>query len=434
MKTTLEDISSIKKRLKVEVPSSVVDQARQKAINNVKKKATMPGFRQGKIPLKVVEERFGSEIQKQTVDHIIDQTLVEAFKEVNVRPVSRPEIDSGLTSASGGFSYNAVFEIFPEIELKEKDWKGMKLEKQEVNVTQEEIDQELKRLQHAMTQLEPLPESTKIAKGHVAIIDFKGLAEGKPFKGSQAKDFTVEVGAGGLLKDFEEGLKGAKAGDALQIKFTYPKDYFNKELANKKGEFEVKIKSVRKKNIPALNDDFAKDLGNFKSLAEVKTETKKKIAQSKETNQKNGLYNQIAKKLVENTKFDVPESLIQNEMQHMLNELAKDLQNQGQDIRKLDPNEMIKNMKPRAQFRVKSFLLIDKVAVLNQIQVSEQEIEHRLEMTAKGANRPLPEIKAYYEKNKLLGALQTKILHEKVLEKVLNDAKIKVVKPKKSKK
>ncbi|MBI4223863.1 MAG: trigger factor, partial [Deltaproteobacteria bacterium] len=411
----------------VEVLPEIVNLAREKAIQEVQKKAQMRGFRAGKVPRKIIEEKFLHELQKITIEHVVDETLLQTLQEQNIRPISRPEIEPGMWQPSGGFSYKAVFEVMPEIPTTEQDYLGLKLEKEEVKVIPEEINQELERLQQAMTQLEPLSKETPLAKGLVAILDYTGQADGKAFKDNAARDLTVELGAGGLLKEFEEGLAGARAGDAREITFNYPKDYFNKELAGKKGEFKVKIKSVRKKNVPKLDDEFAKDLGQFKTLAELRQNCEQRIAQSKEFQQRDHLFDQIIKQLVEKKKFEIPTALVMSELNHLINELARDLEAQGQDIRKLDAKEVVGRLQPNAEFRVRSFLVLNKVSELLKVEVTEAELEKKLEAVAKQAGRPVAEMKGYYEKHRLMGALKARMLHEKALENVLKTAKIKVI-------
>ena len=432
MKTELEAVSSVKKRLKVEVPSDLVTQARAQAVSELGKKAKVEGFRPGHIPPQIIEKKFGHELQQMTIEKVVDQTLGLAFEQAKLRPISKPEINPGMWSAVGNFSYTATFEVLPEMTL--KDYKGLKLEKTEVKVESKEIEEELKRLQATMTQLEPTPTETALAIGHVAIIDFKGLADGKRFQGGEAKDYVIEMGTGNMLADFEAGLKGAKAGEKKELRFEYPKDYFNKELAGKEAKFDVTVKQIRKKNVPELNDDFAKDLGNYKNLNEVRDDVNKQIDTTKENQQKGELYNQILKQLVDQNKFDLPESLVQSELAYMLNDIAQEMKRRGQKVEDLNVEEAIKELKPDAEFRVRSFLVLDQVAEDAKLEVTEQEMENRLAAIAKGLKKPPAEIKAYYEKNKMVGSLQTRILHEKALEFVLNEAKIKVVKPKKEKK
>lgn len=434
MKTLIEDVSSVKKRLKIEVDADVVAEARVLATKELQKSAKVEGFRPGKVPSQIIEQRFSNEIQHQMIEKVVDLTLLEALQQSNLNPISRPEIESGLSTATGGISYSATFEILPKITIKEKDYKGLKLEKTAVEVEAAEVDQELLRLQQAMTQLEPLPTETVLAAGHVATIDFKGLIEGKEYKEGEAKDFLVELGSGGLLPEFEKALSGTKAGEEKEIQFSYPQDYFNKDLAGKKAEFKIKVKDIRKKNVPKLDDEFAKDLGEYKSLKEVKEDLSKRIVQTKESQQKGVLYNDILKQLVEKVKFDVPDSLITSELAHMLEELAAELKKRGQKLEDLKAEEVIQHYKPEAEFRVRGFLVLDKVAHETKMEATTQELENRLKAIATNVNRPLEEVRTHYEKNRLLPNLKTRIIHEKALEFLLNEAKIKIVKPKKEKK
>ena len=229
-------------------------------------------------------------------------------------------------------------------------------------------------------------------------------------------------------------MKGLKEGESGTIDFDYPKDYFNKDLAGKKAHFDVTIQSVRKKNMPELNDDFAKDLGNFKTFDEVKADIEKRIVEAKEGQQKNVLFGQIIQELVQKTKFELPETLVNSELTHMLEVTARDMEQKGQNIRDLDPKELIAKMRPEAENRVRGFLVLDKLAQEEKIEVTEKEVEEHLGQIAQANHRPLQEIKAHYEKQELMGSLRFRILNEKTLEFVLNEAKIKVVKPEKKKK
>ena len=428
MKTNLEEISPIRKKLTIEVEADIVAEARKEALSELQKQVKIEGFRPGKVPPNIIQQKLGKELEQHTVEKLVDLTLSKAFQEAKVQPISKPEIAPGLWNATGGFSYTAQFEILPEIILKES--KGLKLEKEEVQVSKEELEEEISRLQQAMTQLEPLPSGTLFAEGHVATIDFKGLIDGKSFKGSEAKDYSVELGTGSMLADFEKALKGVKSGEDRDIQFDYPKDYFNKELAGKPASFKVSVKEIRKKNVPHLDDEFAKDLGNFKTMKEVRADMEKRIAEAKESRQKGALYDQIIKQLVEKNKFDIPESLVRSELSHMLQTFAEEIKKRGQKLEDVKVEEVVKEFQPEAEFRVRGFLVLKKVAEEAKVEVTQEELDKELNAIAKGLNRPVAEVRAHYEKNNLLRSLYTRILHEKALEFVLNQAKIKTVKPK----
>ena len=363
------------------------------------------------------------------MEELVRLTYARALEEVKTTPISRPQIQPGTYLPNEAFSYTALFEIKPELTL--DGYKGLKLEKEEVVITPKEIDEELKKIQQSMTQLAPTADETVLGEGHVATLDFKGKAGGKPFKGSEAKDFQVDIGTGGILPEFEKQLHGLKKGEVKQIEFQYPKDYFNKELADQKAEFTVTLKDLRAKNVPALNDDFAKDLGNYESLAQVREAITTRLAQTKENAVKGALFQKILKELSEKNKFDIPESMVNTELSHMVEQLGHEMTQRGQKLEDLNLQEVVNHYRPEAEFRTRGFLILDKIAQLEKLEVADAEIDQFLEAQSKAAGRPKEQIRAYYEKNQLFNSLKMRLLHEKALEFVLSQAKIKGVKPKK---
>lgn len=432
MKVELHDIGPVKRMIKVEVLADAVEEARLQALDEIRKRARVPGFREGKVPDQILQQQFAREIQEETVDKIVRSTLPKAFEEAKIFPISKPEVTPGLWSGMGGFHYSVSFEILPAITL--KSYKGLKLNKTEVEVHTEEVETELKRFQEAMTQLEPVSKETPLQEGHVATVDFKGLLEGKAFEGGEAKDFMIDYGTGSMLSDFETAIKGAKIDEERRVEFSYPADYFNKELAGKKARFDVKIKDIRKKNVPALDDDFAKDLGEFQTLEQVREDVKKRVGSAKENQEKNNLFQQIIKELVEKNKFEVPESLVLSEVRAMVEKLAHEFSRRGQKLEEDQIPELAKKLEPEAVERVRGFLILEEIAREGKFEATEEEVGNRLSAISRDLNRPLAEVKAFYEKNRLVGGIKTRILHEKALEFVLNQAKIKVVKLKKEKK
>ena len=429
MKTELENVSSIKRKLKVEVPAPEVGQAYQESVSKIQKKAKIKGFREGKVPPAVVEKQFAAEIQQEAMERVVQKSYPKALEELKVFPVSQPRVIPGTFSKEKEFSYTAEFEIRPEIVV--KNYKGLKLEREKVDVDPKMVEGELTRLQQQMTQLEPTPEETLSAKGHVLTVDFSGVAEGQKFEGSESKDFALELGAKGLLPDFENGLIGLKKGEKKNLKFDYPKDYFNKALAGKKAEFNVTVKDIRKKNVPVLNDDFAKDLGQYKTLVEVKADIQKRIADHLENDSKGKLFRKILEELSKSNPFEVPESMVLSELNNMIETLARDLSSQGKKLDDLNVQELYQQHQPEAEFRVRSFLLLDKISELESVLISEEEVDQFIATQAASLKRPAEEVKAYYIKNRLLDSLKLRLLHEKTLEFVLNQAKIKETNPKK---
>ena len=429
MKTTLEKISSVKQKLKIEVPAEVVKNLRSQALAKVQKKAKIQGFRPGKVPLDVVERRFGAEVNQETIEEVVRETYPQAVAEQKLQPISRPHIEPGTLLVDQPFSYTATIEIRPEISV--NGYEGMKLEKEEVEISKDQIGEELKKIQQSMTQLEPTPDETILSAGHVATVDFSGKANGKPFKGSQAKDFSIDIGSGGILPEFEKQLQGLKKGTTQSVRFDYPKDYFNKELAGQSAEFSVTVKDIRKKNVPVLNDEFAKDLGSYETLKQVEEMIADRLKQQQEGSIKGELHKKILQELIQKNKFEVPESMIFAELNSMIENLAQELSQRGQKLEDLNIQEVIAHYRPEAEFRTQSFLILDTIANAEKLSVPDADLEQFIENQAKSMQRPKEQLKAYYDSKQLLPSLKLRLLHEKSLEFVLSKAKIKTTKPKK---
>ena len=428
MKVELTEVNSVKKRLKIEIPKAQVEQAWQKALQKIQKEVTIKGFRKGKVPFDLLEKQFAGDVQQEAMEILVSQTYPQALEEKKLNPISRPDIHPQPFVAGAPFSYEATFEIFPEVVV--KTYKGLKADQDDPAVDPKEVQTEMKRLQASMTQLEEASEGATLKKGMAATIDFEGLAEGKAFEGSSAKGFVVDFGSGGLLEAFEKQLEGVKKGDKRHVKFSYPKDYFNPALAGKQAEFQVTVSLVHKKNVPELNNDFAKDLGNYETLKQVEEEIAKKVGEAKTRESQHKLTRALLDQLIEKNKFEIPESMVYEELKGMIEHLEKDLKQRGQKLEDLNVEEVVKHYKPEAEFRVRSFLICDSISKQEKFSVMPEEIDQHLEGVATEAKQPIEKVKAYYEKQNLMGVLATRLLHEKCLEFVRNQAKIKIVKAK----
>lgn len=434
MKAQLENISSIKQAINIEVPADIVDNAYKSAMEKVRKEAKVPGFRQGKIPEPIILQKFREELDVETIKAIARETYPKAVEETKAKPISDPQIEpSGGVAKGKPFSYKATFEIYPEVKV--NDYVGLKLEREKVDVTDEEVELEVKRLQHQMTQLEPVAEG-EVGPGHVAVIDFKGTAGGKPFAGSEAENYVVDFGGGQLLEEFEIKIKGMKVSEEREITFKYPENYFKKEVAGLEGLFKVKVKDLRRKIVPELNDEFAKELGKFGSMDEVKKDVKERIAGYKETISKNALKEQAIRQLIEQHKdIEVPTSFIDAELENMLSQLERQLKAQGQTLAdsKIDAKEFVRANVKEATDRARGYMIVNAIAGEEKIQVEEGEVDARIKNIAENSRENVAKVREYYEKNNYISNLRSQILFEKTLDFVLGKAKISDAKSKKKK-
>lgn len=425
MKTTLEKISSIKQCVTVEAPAEAVDAACAKTLTNLRKEVLLPGFRKGKVPDNIIAQRFGDRLNIESIKQLVRDTYPEALKETQARPINDPEIEPvGKIERGKPFTYKAVFEVYPEVTV--KGYEGLKLEREKVTVSDEEVEQELRRLQRQMTQLEPAPEG-ELGPGMVATVDFRGTAGGEAFAGSKAENYVVDFGAGNLLEEFEVEIKGMKAAEEREITFKYPEDYFKKDLAGKKGEFRVQTKELRRKIVPALDDEFAKELGKFKDLGDVRADLKKRIAEFKDAGQKNQLRDQAIRMLIEKHKdMEVPSTLIEAELGNMIDQLDRQYKARGLSLAdaKIHAKEFVKGNIGEATDRARGYIIVSAIARQVGIDVMDAELDARIGEIAAANRQSAAKVKEHLEKNNLLGNLRGQMVFERTLDLVLGKAKI----------
>ncbi len=435
MKSSLENLSPIRQKITVEVSADKVDKAYDAAIEKVRKEATIPGFRKGKVPEDVILKRFGNDVNTEAAKQVISASYPEAIKETDAKPISDPQIEISNPIEKGKpFTYSATIEIYPEV--KATGYEGLSLTQQKTTVTDEEVEAELKRLQQQMTQLEPA-EGKEIGEGIVATIDFKGTAGGEPFPGSEAENYVVDFGTGALLTEFEAQIKGMKAGEEKEISFHYPTDFFRREMAGKKGEFKVKVKELRTKVVPKLDDEFAKSLGDFKDLNAVRADLKKRIHDYKEGVEKNRLREQAIRELIaKNQNLEVPTVLIDSELGNMLEQIKRQYEMQGQkfDASKIDAKEFVAQNVKEATDRARGYMLARAVAAQEKLEITDEELDAKIAQMAAQSRSTPQQVRDYLNKNKMLDNFRAQILFEKTLDLIVNKAKIKMEKPKKEKK
>ncbi|MFH0800103.1 MAG: trigger factor [Pseudomonadota bacterium] len=434
MKTSLEKIGTIRQTLSVEATSDLVEKAIDAATEKIRCEAKIPGFRKGKIPGDIIAQRFSEELNAEAIKELVRNTYPAAVRETQARPIGDPQIEPGGKIEKGKtFSYKANFEVYPEFTA--AGYEGLKLEREKAAVDDEEVEVELRRLQGQMTQLEPALEA-ELGPGMVGMVDFKGTAGGKPFSGSEAENYVVDFGSGALLEEFEVEIKGLKAKEERAISFIYPASYFKKEIAGKKGEFKVKLKDLRRKIVPDLNDEFAKELGKFTSLDEVRADLKKRIAEYKDHVIRNMLREQAIRLLIEKHKeLEVPAALVEAELGNMLGQMDRQLKARGQSLDqiKIDPREFVEKNAGEAANRARGYMIISAVGKQEKIEISDAEFEARISEIAVQNGQPVAKVKEQLDKNKQLDQLRSQMLFEKTLDFIVDKAKITDTKLKKEK-
>lgn len=430
MKTQLTHISPIKKKMVVELPLERVVEALEKAYQKIAKEADLQGFRKGHIPRPVVEKYFSKDAEKEAMEHLVATSCDGAIAGEKLKRVSLPEIDLGPFQKDAPFSYTMEFEVWPEIGT--ISYQDLPLTRKACKVTEKEVEDALKKIQMSRMMLEPAPEGTMLEKGMVAFIDYNGTADGKSFSGCKQDNFLVEIGSGTTLAAFEDGLIGMAGGESRRFSFKYPDDYFKKELAGKKAEFDVKLREIKLKQLPALDDELAKELGQYKTLNEFKEDIKKKILHHKEWEAQQALGQGALDELVKRHQFEVSRAMVEDEMKVMYNSLLTRLAREGkkpEDVG-LTPELFIKESEKLAADRVRGNLLLDAIAEAEGIKVEESDVDNYFSSWGAQAGKSPTALREDYEKRGIIDGLKIVILHEKTLDFVVLKAKIKVERPK----
>ena len=373
-------------KLTIEVSSEEFEKAIAKAYKKNKNKISMPGFRKGKAPRAMIEKMYGKGVfYEDAANSIIPDAYADAAKESELEIVAQPEIDVTQIESGKPFIFTATVALKPEVTLGE--YKGIEVEKKEVEVTDEEVDTEINRVRESNARMIDIDDRAA-QDGDTVVIDFDGYVDGKQFEGGKAEDYSLVLGSHSFIDNFEEQLEGKNIGEDVTVNVTFPENYQAEELQGKPAEFKVKIKEIKVKELPELDDDFAQDVSNFDTIAEYKEDLKKKLAENKEEALKREREETVIGKIIENAQMDIPEQMVEAQTRQMTQEFAQRLSSQGLSIDQymqftgLTPQKMIEELKPQALKRIQSRLVLEAVVAAENIETSEDELNKEIENMA----------------------------------------------------
>lgn len=409
MEVAKEVLEGNKVQLKVEVEKERVNDALDKAFKKIVKEVNIPGFRKGKVPRRVLESRYGKEIlHRDAFDFLIPQAYNEAIKAAEIDPIDQPMIDDFFIAEDEPATFTAVVEVKPEVELGQ--YTGLVIEKEEVEVSAEDIENSLKTRQEQHAELASV-EKEEVEKGDFAIIDFTGFVDGEKFPGGSAEEYTLEIGSGSFIPGFEEQLIGKKVGEETELSVSFPEDYQAENLAGKESVFKVNIKELKVKKLPELDDDFAKDVSDFETLEELKEDIKKKLLEQKENKAQMEYEDKLVETVTNNAEVEVPDILVEDELDIMLENMNYNLSRQGINAEQyfqymgIEKDKWREDNRESAKQRAKSNLVLEAIAKKEGIEVSDEEIDIRLAEMAEGSERKPEEIKALLQVNGQLDGL-----------------------------
>ena len=379
------DVNIVKFEVKVEAEK--FDAALTRAYKKNVKNFNVPGFRKGKVPMNVVKKYYGIEVLlEDAVNFAIEGSYSEVLKENNIVPVDYPKIDVVEVGEGKDFVYTAEVTVYPEVELGE--YKGLSIEKKTYEVTEEEVSKKLKEMQEKNARVEAKEEGT-VENGNIAVIDFKGYVDGEAFQGGEGKDYSLEIGSKTFIDTFEEQLVGAKVNDTVEVNVTFPENYGKEELNGKPAKFEVTIKEIKVKELPELDDEFAKETSEFDTIADLKADVTKKLEEANSERSEREFEEAVITAVAGNSKVEIPEVMVEKEVDKMVQNLQQRLQYQGLTLEQYfqftgtDEDKMREYMRANAQTKVKVDLVLEAIEKAENIEATEEEIRAKAVEVAK---------------------------------------------------
>jgi trigger factor len=419
MKVSIEEISPTKKKLQIEIPPPHVQEVIESLYQDLQKSIKLKGFRPGKIPRNILRQYYGDYVLEKAASRLIGETYPQVLTKEAIDPVAPPVIDPGNLEPERAFNYSAVVEILPSIEL--RDYKKFKLTGHKDKVTEDDVTTELERLRQMHAQLRPIEDRDAIQDGDILLIDFQSFLGNKPVREGKVDNYTLEVGSGAMVPGFEQALIGKARGEEHEITVTMPDEHSRKDLAGKAVRFLVTVKEIREKILPELDDEFAKDVGDYEDLKALREGIRKDIEVAKERIGRESLQQQVLDKLIEANPIEVPSYLVDRRTQEIIEDFKRQIQAGSKELDADEERGLREQYSSVAERDVKASLLVEQLAEQEQIEPTQDELTERIEKLATLYNRPAEELKG---DSGFTGALRRSIRREQVMHFLIDQADI----------
>jgi len=425
MQINVESLSSIKKKINFKIPAQQVSAEVDKAYAEIRKHAAVKGFRKGKVPMGLIEKHYGDKMADDVLKSLVNDTYFKALTDQGLNPVSYPTIESDPLKPGEPFSYSATVEVFPEVTV--KDYLGLEVVKEKLVLDDAAVAARLKEMQESLSQLGPAPEGHAAALGDFVTFDFVGSIDGVPFEGGDAEDFQLELGSGRFIPGFEDQMVGMTVGFEGTIKVNFPDSYGSELLAGKPAEFAVTVKEIKVKELPELNDDFAKEFGEFDTLAELKVKLTELQQAQEERRVETELRERVIKSLVEKNDLEVPEVMVDRQVTMMLENSKQRLASQRLSLEMMGLTDDGYKVQFRevAREQVKGSLLLDAVAELEKLEVTDADIATQVAEIAVGTKQDPATVANLYQTNERAKEnLVAQLREDKAIKFLLERAKV----------
>ncbi|AVP65790.1 trigger factor [Clostridium botulinum] len=427
MNVKVENIEKNVVKLEITVDSEKFNEAVKKSFKKNAKRFNVPGFRKGKAPLNIIKKYYGEGVLfEDAINFCCEDTYPKAIEENDIKPVDYPQIDVVQIGEGKDFIYTAEVTTVPEVKLGE--YKGVEVKKVSYEVEDEAVENELKSMQEKNARVS-LKEEGEIEKGNIAIIDFKGYVDGEAFEGGEAKDYELEIGSGTFIGDFEDQLVGLKKDESKKVNVSFPEEYGREDLNGKPATFEVTIKDIKVKELPALDDEFAKEVSEFDTLEELKSDIKDRMKKELSDKAKAEYEEAVVEAVAANAEIEIPKVMIEKEIDNMVRDLEMRLKYQGLDLKSYyeftnSSEEKVKEyMKETAEKRVKTDLIMQEIAKVEDIKATEEELKEKAMEVAKQYGQKDVEKTAELIVNAQKAYLEIDIVNGKVLDLLVENSK-----------
>lgn len=422
VKVSVKEVSSCEKIVTVDVSAEQIQQEYEKFYSEIAKVAKVPGFRPGKVPRDVLVIHFKDSAREEVLKKLIPRSLSDAFQQKEIAPISNPSIER-VDFDQDHLRYDAHIEIRPKIKIDK--YKGLSIKQKSVTVPESDVEETLKRIQDTHAKFVPASNRAAVMGDHV-VCDYVCTVDGKEIE--KRNEDLISLKEKDYLDGFSKQLVGVLPGETRDVKVIFPENYVNKSFAGKEGLFKVSVKELKIREAPALDDEFAKEVGEFQTLEELKNKIREQIKSRKEEEQQHILENALLDELLSKSKFEIPKKMIERRMDAMLEETLHSLRHQGmtEDAEKNQATTLREKMRPEAERQIRISFLLDEIAKKENIQAEEKDFDLKYEVIAKRYQRPVEEVKAQFEKSEgRKDSLEYQIVTEKTIEFLRNHASIK---------
>ena len=437
MSVQVENLEKNMAKLTIEVPAEELEKALEKAYQKQKKNISVPGFRKGKVPRAMVEKMYGPAVfYEDAVNSLVPEEYSKAAEESKLDIVSRPEINVEQIEKGKAFIFTATVAVKPEVTLGE--YKGLEVAKADTTVTDEEVEVELKKEQEKNARTINVTDRP-VAQGDTAVIDFEGFVDGVAFEGGKGENHSLEIGSHTFIDTFEDQLVGKNVGDEVDVNVTFPEQYQAADLAGKPATFKVKINEIKAKELPELDDEFAKDVSEFDTLAEYKESLKKDLEKKKQDEAKRTKEDEAIQKIIDKSKMEIPEAMIDTQCETMIEEFAQRIAQSGLSMDQylqfsgLTVDGLKEQVRPEALTRIQSSLVLEQIAKEENIEVSDADVDAEIEKMAKNYGMEADKLKEYMgegEKESMKRELAITKAVELIMDNIKERAKAKTKKEK----